>query len=65
VAAAEVAVPAGLIVDPHLAHRGFFSEVDHPDWGRRRLIGLPWRVAGQPAFALRPPPLLAPVGAAR
>ena len=65
IASSAVAVPAALISDPHLASRAFFSEVDHPDWGRRRLIGLPWRVVGRGPFALRPPPLLAPTAVAR
>ena len=63
VAAAEVATPDTLIADAHLAARQFFATVVHPEWGERRLIGLPWRVAGEPPFALRPPPLLDAVDA--
>jgi crotonobetainyl-CoA:carnitine CoA-transferase CaiB-like acyl-CoA transferase len=48
----------GLVEDPHFVERGFFTEVDHPDWGRRGLIGLPWRFAGEGAIPLRPPPRL-------
>jgi crotonobetainyl-CoA:carnitine CoA-transferase CaiB-like acyl-CoA transferase len=58
VAAAVVAVASSLITDRHLADRGFFVEVEHPDWGRRRLIGLPWRIAGGAPFPLGTPPLL-------
>jgi crotonobetainyl-CoA:carnitine CoA-transferase CaiB-like acyl-CoA transferase len=58
VAAAVVAVASTLITDRHLADRGFFVEVEHPDWGRRRLIGLPWRIAGGAPFPLGTPPLL-------
>jgi crotonobetainyl-CoA:carnitine CoA-transferase CaiB-like acyl-CoA transferase len=47
-----------LIRDDHLSERGFFSAVVHPEWGEKRLIGLPWRFAGRPAIALAPPPLL-------
>jgi crotonobetainyl-CoA:carnitine CoA-transferase CaiB-like acyl-CoA transferase len=67
VAAAVVETAPTLITDAHLAERGFFVEVSHPDWGARRLIGLPWRVAGEAPFALTPPPLLegAPAGAER
>lgn len=60
VPAEAVALPADLVDDGHLASRGFFVPVEHPEWGRRRLAGLPWRVAGGPAIALAPPPLLPP-----
>ena len=58
IATATVQTAATLIADDHLAARGFFAEVEHPEWGRRRLIGLPWRVAGgAPAALTAPPPL--------
>ena len=63
VPAAAAASPATLITDAHLAARQFFGVVDHPEWGLRRLIGLPWRVAGEGPFPLRPPPLLGAVDA--
>ena len=59
--AEEVMQAAALIVSPQLAARGFLTEVEHPMWGRRRLVGVPWRPFGGPAIALRPPPLLAPL----
>jgi crotonobetainyl-CoA:carnitine CoA-transferase CaiB-like acyl-CoA transferase len=58
-------VPAAVVVnaeeltrDRHLTAREFFRPVDHPGWGRRRLVGLPWRFAGEPAIALTAPPTL-------
>ncbi len=59
----EAAVVRGageLIADPHLNHRQFFPEIDHPDpdLGRARLVGLPWRFRGEGPIPLAPPPAL-------
>jgi crotonobetainyl-CoA:carnitine CoA-transferase CaiB-like acyl-CoA transferase len=68
---AETVIPARqLPADEHLAWRDFFTAVDHPEWGSRKLIGLPWRQEGGDAIPLAPPPRLrdleptAPAGAA-
>jgi crotonobetainyl-CoA:carnitine CoA-transferase CaiB-like acyl-CoA transferase len=58
IAAEEVMSAPGLLSSVHLASRGFLTEVEHPTWGRRRLVGIPWRPFGEPALVLRPPPLL-------
>ena len=56
---AEVVVAAPeLVADAHLTARAFFPEVEHPVWGRRRLIGLPWRPYGTEPYPLGPPPVL-------
>jgi crotonobetainyl-CoA:carnitine CoA-transferase CaiB-like acyl-CoA transferase len=62
VIAEEVVDAAGLLASPQLDARGFFVAVEHADWGRRRLIGIPWRRFGGPPLALRPPPRLVPGG---
>jgi crotonobetainyl-CoA:carnitine CoA-transferase CaiB-like acyl-CoA transferase len=58
VAAAQVMAPEDIVADRHLCTRGFFRPVTHPEWGMRRLVGVPWRIVGTPAFALGAPPLL-------
>lgn len=56
---AEAVIPARrLPADEHLAGRGFFTTVSHPEWGSRRLIGVPWRPEGEDAIPLTPPPRL-------
>jgi crotonobetainyl-CoA:carnitine CoA-transferase CaiB-like acyl-CoA transferase len=56
---AEVVLDAaGLVADEQLDARGLFVTVRHPEWGERRLVGLPWRPYGQDAMSLGPPPLL-------
>jgi hypothetical protein len=49
-----------LVVDPHLAARGFFPPVGHPDpdLADVRLVGLGWRFADEGPIPLRPPPAL-------
>jgi crotonobetainyl-CoA:carnitine CoA-transferase CaiB-like acyl-CoA transferase len=54
------ATPADLVASEQLASRGMFVPVAHPDWGERRLVGIPWRPVGASAIPLRPPPLLNP-----
>lgn len=34
-----------LIRDPHLRQRGAFVEVDHPEFGRREFVGVPWKMS--------------------
>jgi crotonobetainyl-CoA:carnitine CoA-transferase CaiB-like acyl-CoA transferase len=43
ISAGRVARPDDLLTDQALLDREFFVEHDHPEVGRRRLSGLPWR----------------------
>jgi crotonobetainyl-CoA:carnitine CoA-transferase CaiB-like acyl-CoA transferase len=61
--AEEVKSAADLLSDPQIAAREFLTPVEHAVWGRRRLVGIPWRPYGRPALRLGPPPLLASVDA--
>jgi crotonobetainyl-CoA:carnitine CoA-transferase CaiB-like acyl-CoA transferase len=49
-----------LLTNAQLAERDFLTPVEHPVWGYRRLVGIPWRPFGGPAIALGAPPLLTP-----
>jgi crotonobetainyl-CoA:carnitine CoA-transferase CaiB-like acyl-CoA transferase len=57
-AAEEVLAATRLVEVPQLVERDFFTQVEHPVWGRRRIVGLPWRPAGGPPVALGPAPTL-------
>jgi crotonobetainyl-CoA:carnitine CoA-transferase CaiB-like acyl-CoA transferase len=61
VPAEKVASPADLLDSPQLASRGFFTSVEHREWGERRLVGIPWRRFGGPPIALGAPPCLQPL----
>jgi crotonobetainyl-CoA:carnitine CoA-transferase CaiB-like acyl-CoA transferase len=60
VRAAPVWTGAQLINNPHLVSRDFFPRIQHPDAEipNPRLVGLAWRVVGEPPLPLRPPPRL-------
>jgi crotonobetainyl-CoA:carnitine CoA-transferase CaiB-like acyl-CoA transferase len=60
IVAEQVVGAEALIESPQLASREFFVSVEHDEWGRRRLVGIPWRRFGEPPLALRPPPNLVP-----
>ena len=44
--------------DPHLAARGFFVELEHAEVGRRRHLGIPWRMSQTPCAVARSAPCL-------
>jgi crotonobetainyl-CoA:carnitine CoA-transferase CaiB-like acyl-CoA transferase len=60
VPAEEVLSLDDLLTSPQLTARDFLTTVEHPIWGRRRIVGIPWRPFGAPAIALGAPPLLTP-----
>jgi crotonobetainyl-CoA:carnitine CoA-transferase CaiB-like acyl-CoA transferase len=62
VAAEQVARACDLVASEQLAGRGIFVPVTHPEWGERRLVGLPWIAVGAAPFPLGSPPLLEPLG---
>jgi benzylsuccinate CoA-transferase BbsF subunit len=47
-----------LAEDPHLAARGFFVELPHPEVGARQHAGIPWRLSGTPLAVESPAPCL-------
>jgi benzylsuccinate CoA-transferase BbsF subunit len=44
--------------DRHLNEAGLFVEQDHPEVGRKRHIGIPWRMSATPCAVRRPAPCL-------
>jgi crotonobetainyl-CoA:carnitine CoA-transferase CaiB-like acyl-CoA transferase len=59
--AEPVATPEDLLASTQLASRGFLTPVEHAVWGRRGLVGIPWRPYGGPPLALGAPPRLEPL----
>jgi crotonobetainyl-CoA:carnitine CoA-transferase CaiB-like acyl-CoA transferase len=60
VPAAVVLRAADLLDDDHLAARGFFPRIDHPDpdVDEARIVGMPWRIVGEGPLVQAPPPRL-------
>lgn len=56
IAAAPVQTPKDVAEDPYLAHRGFFTELDHPDAGRHRHPSLPIHLSATPGAQVRSAP---------
>jgi crotonobetainyl-CoA:carnitine CoA-transferase CaiB-like acyl-CoA transferase len=58
IAASPVLSVAQLLDDRQLKDRGFVVEVDHPESGIRKTVGLPWKIGGVPEPDYRRSPLL-------
>jgi len=44
--------------DPHLRDRRFIQEVDHPQIGKRFVLGTPWHITGDTSYVARRGPLI-------
>ena len=44
--------------DPHIIERNLFGEIEHPELGKRLVVGPPWRLSATPAKVRRSAPLL-------
>jgi crotonobetainyl-CoA:carnitine CoA-transferase CaiB-like acyl-CoA transferase len=44
--------------DPHIIERDLFEEIEHPELGKRFVVGPPWKLSATPAKIRRPAPLL-------
>jgi crotonobetainyl-CoA:carnitine CoA-transferase CaiB-like acyl-CoA transferase len=58
VAAGAALSVAQLLSDKQLNDRGFVVDIDHPEAGPRKTVGLPWKIGGTPAADYRHSPLL-------
>ncbi len=47
-----------LLANPQAAAREFFVEFEHPEVGKRRHLGIPWRMSETPCTVQRPAPML-------
>ena len=47
-----------LAEDPHLNERGYFVALEHPEIGRRKHGGIPWRFSETPVTVRRPAPCI-------
>jgi benzylsuccinate CoA-transferase BbsF subunit len=58
VPAMRVHIEDSIADDPHIAARDFIETVEHPELGRRRVVGAPWRFGAGGVGIRRPAPLL-------
>jgi benzylsuccinate CoA-transferase BbsF subunit len=47
-----------MLANPQVAARGFFVELEHPEVGKRRHLGIPWKMSRTPCEVRRPAPCL-------
>ena len=47
-----------LLANPHVTAREFFVELAHPEVGKRRHLGIPWKMSRTPCEVRRPAPCL-------
>ena len=47
-----------MLANPQVAVRGFFVELEHPEVGKRRHLGIPWKMSRTPCEISRPAPCL-------
>jgi crotonobetainyl-CoA:carnitine CoA-transferase CaiB-like acyl-CoA transferase len=47
-----------MLANPHVAAREFFVELEHPEVGKRRHLGIPWKMSRTPCAVRRPAPCL-------
>lgn len=57
VPAAPIQTPREIAADPHLAHRRFFTTLEHPDAGRHPYPGLPLHLSRTPGRQYRAAPV--------
>lgn len=58
IAAAPVMDMRDVAEDPHMNERGFFVELEHPEVGRYKHAGIPWRLSGTPLSIQSPAPCM-------
>jgi benzylsuccinate CoA-transferase BbsF subunit len=61
----QVGIPAypaldgrDMLANPQVSARGFFVELEHPEVGKRRHLGIPWKMSRAPSVVRRPAPCL-------
>jgi benzylsuccinate CoA-transferase BbsF subunit len=47
-----------ILANPQVTARGFFIELEHPEVGKRRHLGIPWKMSRTPCEVRRPAPCL-------
>lgn len=47
-----------MLANPHVTAGGFFVELEHPEVGKRRHLGIPWKMSRTPCEVRRPAPCL-------
>ena len=57
-AAGPVLSVAQLLDDKQLKQRDFVIDIDHPEAGRRKTVGLPWKIGGVQRPEYRRSPLI-------
>ena len=58
VAAVPVMDMKDIAEDPHLNERGFFVQLEHPEIGRMKHAGIPWKLHGTPVAFEEPAPCM-------